>query len=195
MVFFFTFETKNGDRKAIWSMGVPSVWGGKGDSEEKLFWWGPVRKYVPNACFWELLVWSGMIWGRFGVILVILECRLTVCYKTICQIRLRLNASVVSKRLQNVCISRPESWIFCIKIDDDFQWLNYKDRMAKCHQCRKKEEVGVAFVSLVPATHWTPTTLWARSWLWRTCWPLARCSFTISVRESTRNHGVEGSPL
>ena len=118
-----------------------------------------------------------------------------MCYKTISQIRLRLNASVVSKRLQNVCISRPESWIFCIKIDDDFQWLNYKDRMAKCHQCRKKEEVGVAFVSLVPATHWTPPTLWARSWLWRTCWPLARCSFTISVRESTRNHGVEGSPL
>ena len=29
---------------------------------------------------------AGVIWGWFGVILVILECRITVCYKTICQI-------------------------------------------------------------------------------------------------------------
>ena len=36
-----------------------------------------------DACSWELLVWSGMIWERFGVIL---ECRITVCYKTFGQI-------------------------------------------------------------------------------------------------------------
>ena len=54
---------------------VASVWGG--DSKETLFD-GPVRKYVPNACFWELLVWYGVICGRFGVILVRLECRITV---------------------------------------------------------------------------------------------------------------------
>ena len=29
--------------------GVPSVWRGEGDSEEKLFWQGPVRKYVPKS--------------------------------------------------------------------------------------------------------------------------------------------------
>ena len=28
----------------------PPIWGGEGDSEEKLFWRGPLRKYVPNAC-------------------------------------------------------------------------------------------------------------------------------------------------
>ena len=43
-------------------------------------------------------MWSGVIWGRSGVIL---ECRITVCYKTFCQILNRLNASVVSKPLQN----------------------------------------------------------------------------------------------
>ena len=47
---------------------------GEGVSEETLFD-GPVRKYVPNACSWELLVLSGVIWGRFRVILVILESR------------------------------------------------------------------------------------------------------------------------
>ena len=43
---------------------------------------------------------SGVIWGLSGVIL---ECRITVvCYKTLCQILNRLNASVASKGLQNV---------------------------------------------------------------------------------------------
>ena len=37
-----------------------------------------------------------------GVILVVLECRFTVCYKTFCQICKRLNVSAVSKRLQNI---------------------------------------------------------------------------------------------
>ena len=37
-MFFFTFETKSSNRKAIWSIrGVPPVWEGEGDSEEKLF--------------------------------------------------------------------------------------------------------------------------------------------------------------
>ena len=34
---------------------------------------------VPSSWFWELLVWSVVIWGRSGVIL---ECRITVCYDT-----------------------------------------------------------------------------------------------------------------
>ena len=48
------------------------------------------------------VIW-GVFWGRSGVILVILECSITVCYKTFCQIRNRLNALVVSKGLQNFC--------------------------------------------------------------------------------------------
>ena len=70
------FEVWGGfPRFGEWMMRGSKV---EGDSEEKLFWRGPVRKYVPNACFWELLVWYGVICGRFGVILVRLECRITV---------------------------------------------------------------------------------------------------------------------
>ena len=79
MFFFHFWNEKQRPKGHLKYGGVPSVWGGEGDSEEKLFFWGLVRKYVANACFWGLLVWSGMIWGRFRVILVILECRITVC--------------------------------------------------------------------------------------------------------------------
>ena len=48
----------------------------------------PSEKICPNCM---LLGTSYEIWGRFGVILEILECRITVCYKTFCQIRKRLN--------------------------------------------------------------------------------------------------------
>ena len=80
-VFFYFWKEMQWSKGHLKYGGVPSVWGGEGDSEEKLFWRGPVRKYVPNACSWELLVWSGVIWGRFGVISVILECRIIVFYK------------------------------------------------------------------------------------------------------------------
>ena len=48
--------------------GVTSVWGGEGDCEEKLFWRGPVRKYVPNACSWEPVIWGdlGTFWSDFS---------------------------------------------------------------------------------------------------------------------------------
>ena len=49
-----------------------------------------------------------------GVILVILECRITVCYKTFCQRRKRLNASVVSNRLQIVL--SPNCFAFCTSL-------------------------------------------------------------------------------
>ena len=39
---------------------------------------------VLSSWFWEFLVSSVVIWGRSGVIS---ECRITVCYKTFCQIR------------------------------------------------------------------------------------------------------------
>ena len=50
------------------------IWGG--DSEENCLA-RPSKdvKYVPNAWSWELLVWSGVVWGRPGVIL---ECRIRV---------------------------------------------------------------------------------------------------------------------
>ena len=66
-----TPHTSNGlsvDARVVpFSMGEFPRFGRKGDSEEKLFWRGLVGKYVPNSCSWELLVWSGLIWGRFGV--------------------------------------------------------------------------------------------------------------------------------
>ena len=54
---------------------------------------------------------AGVIWGGFGVILVVLECRITVCYKTICQIRNQLIASVASNWLQiNLSPNRFAFW-------------------------------------------------------------------------------------
>ena len=49
-----------------------------------------------------LLGTSGVFWGHFGVILVILECRITECYKTNSQIRKCVIASVESKWLLRV---------------------------------------------------------------------------------------------
>ena len=45
------------------------------------------------------VVWSGVIWGRSGVIL---ECRITVCYKMFCQICKRVVACRALPVLQNV---------------------------------------------------------------------------------------------
>lgn len=73
---FFSLLKRIAATERPFEVGVPSVFWGEGGSEEKLFWRYLVRKYVPNASSWELLVWSGVIWGRFGVILVILECRI-----------------------------------------------------------------------------------------------------------------------
>ena len=54
---------------------------------------------------------AGVIWGGLGMILVILECRITVCYKTICQIRNQLIASVASNWLQiNLSPNRFAFW-------------------------------------------------------------------------------------
>ena len=53
--------------------------------------------------FWYDL--AGVILRRFGVILGILECRITLCDKTCCLIRKRLNTSVVSDWLQFVLSS------------------------------------------------------------------------------------------
>ena len=52
----------------------------------KVVWRGPEREHDANACFWELVVGSGVICGRFGVILEILECRKTMCYWTLVRI-------------------------------------------------------------------------------------------------------------
>ena len=49
-----------------------------------------------NTLFWELPVWSGVIWGRSGVILEWRFCRIVVCDQTFCQICRRLNGSFVS---------------------------------------------------------------------------------------------------
>ena len=80
----------------------------------KFFWRGPGGKYAPNACSWELLVWSGVIWGRFEVILVISECRITVCNKMYCQILKRFIASIVSNWLQ--IVSSPNRFEFCTSL-------------------------------------------------------------------------------
>ena len=100
--FFYFWNAKQPPKGHLKYGGVPSVWGGEGGSEVKLFLRGPVRKYVPNACSSELLVWSEVIWGRFAVILVILECRITVWYKTFCQICKCVLASRALHVLQNV---------------------------------------------------------------------------------------------
>ena len=55
----------------------------------------------PRSWFWELLVWSVVIWGRSGVIL---ECRITVCYKTISQTHLVFCASLALTCLGPNCI-------------------------------------------------------------------------------------------
>ena len=44
----------------LFFFNIVQTGGGEGDSEEKLFRRGPVRKYAPNACFWELLMQSGV---------------------------------------------------------------------------------------------------------------------------------------
>ena len=67
---------------------------GKNYTTGKIFTRPPVATVATNFKS------AGVIWGGFGVILVILECRITVCYKTICQIRNQLIASVASNWLQ-----------------------------------------------------------------------------------------------
>ena len=49
------------------------------------------------------VIWSDLrtLWSYFSNFRI-LVCRITVCYKTFCQIRERLNASAVFKQLQNV---------------------------------------------------------------------------------------------
>ena len=115
-----SFLTKNVKLALSWYHIIATerpyeVWGGShglGRGQwRKIVWRGPVRKYVPNACSWELLVWSGVICGRFGVILEILECRITVCYKIFCQIWKRSNASAVSNQLHIVL--SPNRFAFC----------------------------------------------------------------------------------
>ena len=95
-IFFYFWNEKQRPKSHLEYGGVPSIWRAKGDSEERLFWQGPVKKCVPNACSWELLVWSGVIWGRSGVILEWRFCRIVVCDQTFCQICRRLNGSFVS---------------------------------------------------------------------------------------------------
>ena len=91
----FTFELKNCDRRTIWSIGVfPGFGGGGSGKGHKNCLARPSKEN-----FWFD---QGVIWGRFGVILVTLECRITVCNWMFCQIRKRLNGSVVSERLKNV---------------------------------------------------------------------------------------------
>ena len=57
MFFFSLLKQKAATERPfeVWG-GGPSVWGGEGDSEENLFWRSQVRKYVPSARFWELLM-------------------------------------------------------------------------------------------------------------------------------------------
>ena len=52
--------------------------------------------------------------GSFGVILVILECRITVCYKMFCQIRKRVLDCRALHVLQNVL--SPKRFAFCASL-------------------------------------------------------------------------------
>ena len=40
---------------------------------------------MKKICTKGIILGTGVIWGRSGVILVILECRITVCNSTFCQ--------------------------------------------------------------------------------------------------------------
>ena len=70
-----------------------------GDDSEEKFSLRSVRKYVTDACSWELLVWSGVIWGRFGVIFfsVIPLSTILCTLKYALQIPYLTNLAVVAK--------------------------------------------------------------------------------------------------
>ena len=66
--FFSLLKRKPVTERPFEVLGGSLGLGRGGGQWRKIVWRGPARKYDPNACFWEFLVWSGVIWGRFGVI-------------------------------------------------------------------------------------------------------------------------------